>query len=64
MTHPLDYVGKLTPEQTTKIEKIREAGKAFYEAISEHCPGSREKSLALTKLEESATWANKAISHN
>lgn len=64
MTHPLNYVGNLTLEQISRIEKVREAGKAYYAAISEHCPGSREKSVAFTKIEEAAMWANKAISHN
>lgn len=29
--------------------------------LDERCPFSREKSLALTKLEECAMWANKSI---
>lgn len=62
--HPLDYVGKLTLDQLSRIEKVREAAKVFYESISDNCPGSREKSLAFTNIEEAAMWANKAISHN
>lgn len=32
--------------------------------IFEECPPSRERSLALTKLEESVMWANAAIARN
>ena len=62
--HSLDCVNKLSLEQVTKIEKVREAAKAFYETVSEHCPGSREKSIAFTKIEEAVMWANKSVSHN
>ena len=64
MTHPLDYVGKLELEKVKNIEEIREAAKVFYTAVQEITPGSREKSLALTKIEEAAMWANKAVTHN
>ena len=43
---------------------IRESGKAMAECIDRHCPGSREKSLAMTKLEESVMWANAAIARS
>ena len=32
--------------------------------IDELCPASREKSLALTKIEESIMWANASIARN
>lgn len=32
--------------------------------ILENCPSSRERSLALTKLEEAVMWANAAIARN
>lgn len=33
-------------------------------SILERLPNSREKSLAITKLEECAMWANKCAAHN
>jgi hypothetical protein len=32
--------------------------------INEDCPDGREKSIAITKLEESVMWANAAIARN
>ena len=32
--------------------------------VMQLCPGSRERSLALTKLEEAMFWANSAIARN
>jgi len=34
------------------------------EVISKKCPDGREKSLALTKLEEAVMWANESIARN
>jgi hypothetical protein len=48
-------------QQTTKYESIRRYAGEFAKFISETCPGSREKSLAITKLEECVMWANAAI---
>ena len=33
-------------------------------SIIEHLPSSREKSLAMTKLEECVMWANKCAARN
>jgi hypothetical protein len=43
------------------IEAVREGGKLMVGRIIELAPASRERSLALTKLEESVMWAVKAI---
>jgi len=43
-------------------EMLRAKGKDMAESIDYHCPNSREKSLAITKLEEAVMWANAAIS--
>lgn len=32
--------------------------------LNERLPEGREKALAMTKLEECAMWANKAIAHS
>ena len=42
-------------------EIIRAKGKDMAECIDYHCPNSREKSVAITKLEEAVMWANAAI---
>jgi hypothetical protein len=50
--------------QPEKYEDIRERAKFLAYLISEDCPDCREKSLALTKLEEAVMWANAAIARN
>lgn len=47
--------------QPHRYEEIREHAYSFALIITEDCPESREKSLALTKLEEAVMWANAAI---
>jgi hypothetical protein len=44
--------------------KIREKAKEFAYLIEEVCPESREKALAITKIEESVFWANAGIARN
>ena len=44
-----------------KIEVLREAAKVFAEAIESQTPVSRERSLAITKLEEALMWAIKSV---
>lgn len=51
-------------DQPTRYEEIRAAGKEFACLINKHCQDSREKSLALTRLEEVVMWANAAIARN
>jgi len=51
-----------TGDQPEKYVKIRDAALAFALLINELAPDSREKSLAITNLEESVMWANAAIS--
>ena len=47
--------------QANKYEMIRDYGKGFSAIIETSCPESREKSLAITKIEEAVMWANAAI---
>jgi len=51
-------------ESIPKFNELREKAKELALLIDEHCPNSREKSLAMTKLEESNMWANAAIVRN
>ena len=50
--------------QTVKYEKIRDFAKEFAYIINDACPDSREKSLAMTNLEQAVMWANASIARN
>lgn len=50
--------------QPERYTALRNQAKALAMAIDAECPNSREKSLALTKLEETVMWANAAIARN
>jgi len=50
--------------QPARYENIRALGKHFAEKICTFCPDSRERSLALTNLEQAVMWANAAIARN
>lgn len=50
--------------QPEKYTAIREKAKELAYLIDELCPNSREKSLAITKIEESSMWANASIARN
>ena len=49
------------PGQPETYELLRGSGKSFATVIERLCPESREKSLAITKIEEAIFWANAAI---
>ena len=50
--------------QPEKYTAIREKAKELAYMIDELCPNSREKSLAITNLEQSVMWANASIAIN
>ena len=50
--------------QPEKYAVLREKAKELAYLIDDLCPQSREKSLAITKLEESVMWANASIARN
>lgn len=50
--------------QPEKYTDIRVKAKELAYLIDEKCPNSREKSLAITKLEEAVMWANASIARN
>lgn len=58
----LQYV-KPTEEQLEVMQNFRDKYEALFNELKE-LPSSRGMSLALTKLEESAMWLNKAITKN
>jgi hypothetical protein len=51
-------------DQPERYENLRREAKALALRIMGSCPPSRERSLALTKLEESTMWANASIARN
>jgi hypothetical protein len=53
-----------TEGQPGKYEEIRDTAKNLAEVINELCPESREKSLAVTNLEQAVFWANAGIARN
>ncbi|MEV2911430.1 hypothetical protein ABNF65_23200 [Paenibacillus larvae] len=50
--------------QPEKYTAIRGKAEELAHLIDESCPNSREKSLALTNLEQAVMWANAAIARN
>lgn len=53
-----------TGDQPDRYERIRSKAKELAYVIEEECPESRERSLAMTKLEECSMWANAAVARN
>ena len=51
-------------DQALRYEMIRDRARNFAAFIDEKAPDSREKSLAMTHLEDSVMWANAAIARN
>ena len=51
-------------DQAEKYVKIREAGKRMAKLINKNCLDTREKSLAITKIEEAIMWANTSIARH
>lgn len=51
-------------DQQSRYELLRDRAKELAYFFDTQCPPSREKSLAITKLEEAVMWANAAIARN
>lgn len=60
--HPFEYQAP-TPEGVKQITEVREGCKALHDTLLTLAP-SRERSVAITKLEEVSMWANKGIVFN
>ena len=60
---PFEYNYRPTPDQIMQSNAMRERYKELHEFIISSLVLSRERSLALTELESSAHWVNKAIMH-
>ena len=52
------------PGQPKKYSAIRAEALSLAELINRECPDSREKSLAITHLEEAVFWANASIARS
>ena len=50
--------------QLEKYANIRDKAKDLAYLIEEFCPDSRERSLAITNLEQFVMWANASIARN
>ena len=50
--------------QPAKYQGIRQMARTLAQYVDTNAPDSREKSLALTHLEETVMWANAAIARN
>ena len=59
----MQYV-KPTDEQIETMQKFRDKYEALCEEIKAEIPAGRGQSLAVTNLEQSAMWLNKAITKN
>lgn len=53
-----------TAGQPERYERLRAGGLELARLIDGDCPDSREKSLAITHLEQAVMWANAAIARN
>ena len=47
--------------QAERYTLLRQYAREMALRINEHCPESREKSLAITSLQQTVMWANAAI---
>ena len=50
--------------QTDRYVELRAVAKTLAASILMHCPPSRERSLALTHVQEAVMWANSSIAVN
>lgn len=54
---------ELTARSAQQIKRTNYSAEKLLSILS-HLPNSREKSLAITKLEECVMWANKCAARN
>jgi hypothetical protein len=51
-------------DQAETYQKLRKTANTLANKINKSCPDSREKNIAITKLEEAIMWANASIARN
>ena len=54
----------MSDETKCKADKVKAAIHELVDIIDIYCPTSREKSLALTHLEECSFWCNASLARN
>lgn len=62
--HSLTNHPPIDPFITSLFESVRVPFKEAYTAVELLCPPSRERSLALTNVEQALMWAIKSIAVN
>lgn len=61
IAHRFAFHPATTQEKRDEHTSMRQACHQAAQTINDKAPDSREKSLAITKLEEAMMWANAAI---
>lgn len=51
----------LSGPEKQAMASMKDAGAAFIDALDKYCPHGRERSLALTKIQEATMWAVSGI---
>jgi hypothetical protein len=64
LEHNLTNHAPINDDVVQRFEQVREPAKAFGGSILALCPASRERSLALTNLEQAVMWAVASIARN
>jgi hypothetical protein len=59
--HRFAFHAAITEEKRNEHTSIRQACRALADTLNERLPDGREKSLAITHLEEVMLWGNAAI---
>ena len=55
---------EMSDDTKRKADKVKAAIHELVDVIDIYCPTSREKSLALTRLEECSFWCNASLARN
>ncbi|WP_435834906.1 Acb2/Tad1 domain-containing protein [Streptomyces antibioticus] len=62
--HRFAFHAATTQEKRDAHSSIRQACRRLADHINESCPEGREKSLAITHVEEAMFWANAALARS
>lgn len=61
IAHRFAFHAATTEEKRDEHTSVRQACRRLANELNERCPEGREKSLAITRLEEVMFWANAGI---
>lgn len=64
LNHRFAFHAASRQEKADEHSSARAACRSAADVVDRLCPPGREKSLAITKLEEAMMWANAAIARN